>query len=316
MKHSPDKELLITLAEECITRSNKIRPEIHWIETRYHELQERHHLTKKSDTDKLIFRKMYGTDPVSATNTTKIRFWRTGRHLPTSHEECLAFGRALELSSSDMDIFLLHYLDGCRVIYETASENNTGNYLQKCAMLDNLVQTYLDEIPEHTLTQYSIPTENRKPYFRHLYFVDAFHHIDSDKKFLPEESLKKHVSSANYATELARSLRLIGMVPRKTMIRHLILLGKANLSLDWINQMLVLLEYRPLHEDHTLVTGEHLDWLLIRLIQLYEEYKMNHSPEDSLHWFRESCCILDHYFAEKQKNHLRFLYFKSLYTNT
>ena len=317
MNHAPDKKQLITLAEECISRGHEKRPEIHWLENRYNDLQKKHQLKRKTDTDNLIFRKMYGTEPLNSSDTTKIRFWRTGHHLPITREECISFGHALELNDTDMDVLLLDYFDSCRIVYEQPSDCNPQNYQKKCDTLEALVSDYLAEFPDTMLKQYSIPSDNRRPFLRHLYFVDAFCHISSsNNSAMNTVILEKHICSANYATELARSLQLLGTIPRKTMLRHLLLFGKSHLTLDWINQMLELLEYRPLREEHTLVTGEHLDWLLIQLIRLYEEYRASHSPEESLDWFREACCILDQYFVSQKENRLRFLYFKSLRYNT
>ncbi len=96
------------------------------------------------------------------------------------------------------------------------------------------------------------------------------------------------------------------------MIRHLIIFNMPDLTLDKLNQQLAFLGYLPLQEDHTLVSGEKLDWLLIHFIRNYEKKAKILPSEICAEWFQESCRTLDYFFMKEGKPHLRFMHFKAL----
>lgn len=109
-------------------------------------------------------------------------------------------------------------------------------------------------------------------------------------------------------------MRFQGEIPRKTMIRHLLLLGLPDMTLEKMNEQLIFFGYLPLREDHTLTGGEYLDWLLIQLLKKYEEIRLQNPADDeeSVSWFRKVCRIMDEYFVKMNKPRLRFMYFKAL----
>ena len=96
------------------------------------------------------------------------------------------------------------------------------------------------------------------------------------------------------------------------MLRHLIIFDLPHLTLEKLNRQLEFFGYLPLCEEHTMTGGERLDWLLIRLIKLYEEACAGKEEKECLAWFREACRILDRFFVESGKQRMRFMYFKSL----
>ena len=144
---------------------------------------------------------------------------------------------------------------------------------------------------------------------RHLYYVDALQYICQE----PSSSFwEKHIYSIRYDMELKRSLKLLGEIPRRTMIRHLIILGLPDLSTAWMNEQLSFFGYLPLTPEHTLTGGEYLDRLLLGILASYEEMKRKNGPDCARLWFLNSYRRLDTYFIKNQKNSFRFMYFKSL----
>lgn len=125
-------------------------------------------------------------------------------------------------------------------------------------------------------------------------------------------SLDSHITSVNYGSELRRSLCLEGENPRKTMIRHFLIFGIPYISRRRMDERLTAFGYLPLQEEHTMVDGGRLDWLLIRLLELYETSCRGQGPEQCSRWFQDACRKLDGFFKEKGSCNLRFMYFKAL----
>jgi len=177
--------------------------------------------------------------------------------------------------------------------------------------MKQLTEHYLNKIPDSHLNTLKIPVNHKKDFLRHLYFTDASKYV-STMKTLNTALTQKHIYSSAYGTELHRTLNLQGEITRKTMIRHLIILGMPDITLNRLNQQLNFLDYLPLTPEHSMVTGERLDLLLIQLITLYEKYCCKYGKEKALLWMQESCRILDEYFVKQDQKRLRFMYFKAL----
>ena len=120
---------ILALAEECIRLGKQELPEKQWIGRMYERFRAANGMPGKAETDGLIFRKMYGNAPEKASDTLKIRYWRTGRHLPGSREQCMAFGRALELSADETQYLIQGYYDRCDRVFET--EEPDAVYLER-----------------------------------------------------------------------------------------------------------------------------------------------------------------------------------------
>lgn len=156
-----------------------------------------------------------------------------------------------------------------------------------------------------------IRPEERGKYFRHIYFTDAFHYVT-----VPGErsirTLRKHITSTRYDSELRRQMRLQGEIPRRTMLRHLIILNGPAICLESVNEQLDLLGYLPLGREHTMTGGEWLDALVIQLLESYREIYDPLCPGDSHAWLQKMCRRLDAFFAEQGKPRMRFMHFKAL----
>lgn len=305
------EEEMARLATECMGLESRERPEVQWLKEKYREFMRKEGIVGKEEADKCIYSRMYGEMPVKKQDVLKIRYWRTGRHLPVNHEQCVAFGRALGLDGEDMQYLLQGYYDGCDEVHEEESADRQSVYWRRRKAMQRLVDRYLRGISQSRLEQMNVTRSALEHSMRHLYYTDALSYI-CEGMSERERYLKSHITSVNYDSELGRNMKLLGVIPRKTMIRHLIILGMPALSLEWMNRQLRSFGYLELQEQHTLRSGERLDWLLIRLLDRYESFQEGHTAQECSQWLQKKCGLLDACFAAEGKNRLRFMYFKSL----
>lgn len=85
MSGTDTREETIRLAMECMALQHGERPEVQWLKEKYQEFMRREGIGGKEEADKCIYRRMYGKEPVKQQDILKIRYWRTGRHLPVNH---------------------------------------------------------------------------------------------------------------------------------------------------------------------------------------------------------------------------------------
>ena len=311
MKFLYTEKDILTLAKACIHLNIQDRSELKWLQSHHMHIQKKYHLKNKQDTDLFLYNRMYGHAPKKPSEVLKLRYWRTGRYTPVNREQCVLLGKALELSSEEYTYLLQNYYDRCLDVYDADSASTEPGHLEKQQYIRQLSDAYLQKVPSERIMHLNIPKGNLRSYLRHLYFTDAFHYIYSTVH--PDSDiLTRHITSTSYESEFTRQLKLLGEIPRKTMLRHLIIFDLPELTLEKINEQLSLLGYLPLCEEHTLVSGEHLDWLLIRLIRMYEEICTQETPETCLAWFQNACRTLDRFFIDSEKPRLRFMYFKAL----
>ena len=95
--------------------------------------------------------------PAKKQDILKIRYWRTGRHLPVNHRQCVAFGRALGLDGEEMRYLLQGYYDGCDEVHEEESTDMQSVYWKRRKAMQRLVDGYLRGISgtgplSHTFT--------------------------------------------------------------------------------------------------------------------------------------------------------------------
>lgn len=301
---------LHNLADICIRLGEEERPELTWIKKKHKQIQQIHHLKNKTQTDQLLYEHMYGQPPLKASDTLKLRYWRTGRCTPSNREQCLLFGAALELTEPDMHYLIQQYYDRSLTVYSAENAADDSTYHKKCDQIKSLTSSYLSRISSQCLANLHIPEEQRAHYLRHLYFTEAFDYVHMPE--ISRKLLAKHITSARYDSELTRQLKLLGEIPRKTMIRHLLILGLPEITLEKMNQHLQSLGYLPLTEGHSMTGGERLDWLLIHLFKLYEKECADLSANDRLRWFQQAARILDAHFTSAGVPRLRFMYFKAL----
>lgn len=296
---------MLVMAADCIRGGFRQRPELAWLKARYEEKRMEYGL-KKADMDVLIYTRMYGCKPKEASELLKVRYWRTGQHMPLNRETCLRFCRALEMDAAGTSYMLTAYMDTSREYYECEPAAGTDKvYWTRRQLLEELTRNYLHfyDASKDGTTKVSLSR------LRHLYYLNA---LQYHPPVTGGRSWDKPIYSINYDTEFRRNLLLLGEIPRCTMLRHLILLMLPELSLQRLQEALIEFGYLPLSPAHTLRGGEHLDRLLLHMIKLYEEIDAAEGSASAAGWFLYCYRCLDTYFVEHQATGFRFLHFKTL----
>lgn len=301
---------IITLAQTCMILGEEERPELEWLKSRYEHIQDKYHLKNKGETDRFLYQKMYGCMPEKSSEVLKIRYWRTGKCTPGNREQCRLFGQALELSNAEMKYLIQGYYDRS-LEAEPDAEQKNRLHKRRQQYIQKLVDNYLSRVSQEQLKKLNIRPGTEKHFFRHLYFTDAFHYIDSSPD-IRRNIMQKHITSSRYDSELRRQMRLIGEIPRRTFIRHLLILEMPDITLEKMNEQLKFFGYLPLNEEHTMIQGERLDWLLIQLLTRYEDLLKTEDRQTCLLWFQKACRTLDLFFMREGLPRMRFMHFKAL----
>ncbi len=305
------KAELDSILKSCSEEEKKERPETVWLNEMYTRFQRKEGIFRKSEADELIYSKMYAALPQNASDTLKIRYWRTGRHTPSNRALCTAFGRAMELSEEEMLTLLQSYYDRSDVVFGANLSPDDALYSlyeQRCLKMRTLMEEYLWKIHPLRRMQLNVRRQDMERNLRHFYFMDARSYLCGEDRGASE----KHIASINYESEFKQQFRLLGEIPRKSMIRHIFLLGQPYLNRQIVSQSLLDFGYLPLQEEHTTVKGERLDRLVIQFLALYEKSCAQMSPEDCSKWLLEAYRCLDRELKRSGRQELRFLYFKAL----
>ena len=304
-----EKNEILKLADACIRESRNTRPEKLWLDGMASRFMEKHEISGKAELDALIFTRMYGRTP-DQSDILKIRYWRTGRHIPSKREECLRFGEAMELSAREMQYLMQVYFDRCDLCFSRdeirhpkPSERNEI-YRKRIELMHSLIGEYLERIHPERMLRAGVKSQSLEKDLRYLYFADSLLYTEN-------RSASDRTASFSYDAEFRRILRLEGEIPRRTMLRHLILLGNPFLNRRLLTERLENLGYCGLHADHTGVKEERTDAFLIDLLALYEKTCRGCDPQGCAAWLTGALRIADRYFLQKGENGLRFMHFKA-----
>ncbi len=306
-----EKNELELLVQECAELKKEGRPETAWLKTVYDRFRKAEGLSGLLEADDLIYRKIYAAPPRKPSDTTKIRYWRTGRHVPSNRQLCTAFGRALELSEEEMRTLLMSWYDRSDLAFSGIPEEQDPlweTYSRRLGVVTELTGEYLESIHPLRRMQLNVTTENKAHNLRHFYYTDA----RSFQANINYAAVEKHIESVGYESEFQRQIQLLGEIPRKVALRHLFLFGEPYLSRERVSKLLETLGYFPLDKEHTTVTGDRLDRLVIGFLELYEKQCAGLEPEECSSWLREAYRYLDLCLIAQSQNGLRFLYFKTL----
>jgi len=295
------KKRLMDTAKECLERSRGERPEL----KRLKELYEKRRAAcglNRADMDAFLYERIHGEAPSNATEPLKLRYWRTGHHYPANRQICLDFARALELDEKETRWLMTAWMDRSVYFHGKVPPREDAGYWGRRKKIQDMIQTYFD---------CRFPAEKKfsQNAFRHRYYLDALNCIDAESS---SASWKGSLDSINYDSELKRTSMLLGEIPRKTMLRHLILLSLPRLTLRDLQADLCFFGYLPLTPEHTIIGGEYLDRLVMESVELYERIASEAGPEEAMDWFAECWRELDHYFVSEGKQGFRLFYFKAL----
>ncbi len=278
-----------------------------WIQEKFDSFGVKYGLARRQDIDRLIYQKLTGRCPERDSQLLKIRYWRTGRHKPQSREQCLQLGKALNLEKEDLRYMLQAYYDSADRIFDKGDEKNPV-YQERLRLFGELEQQYLINAHPDILTQMGVPWNRPEPYLRHYYFQDAANYVSGVR----QGRNSSHISSANYVNEFQKSRRLQGEIPRRTILRHLFIMGAPFLSKEVMNSRLTALGYAPLSEGHESRWGERVDCLILGLLEQYSAECTGKSPVQCLAWLQNTSRFLDQRLVDVGHPELRFLYFKAL----
>lgn len=278
-----------------------------WIRERFEDVARSHNLNGRGALDRLVFERLYGRQPEKNTEHLAVRYWRTGRHKPQSREQCLALGRALALTPADEAFLLKGYYDSADIVFDTADYQDPV-YCRRRQYLEDLETQYLAMVHPLELERLNIPWEKSGEYLRHCYVQDARQYVHTKNKL----DGTSHLNSANYVNEFQRLRFLVGEVPRKTMLRHLLLLSAPFVSRSVLDRGLEMLGYLPLDERHESRFGERTDFLVLSLLDRYQQECTGKTPSDCHAWLRRTCRLMDTFLLHRGHPELRFLHFKTL----
>ena len=305
---------IVNMAQTCVDLSREKRPEVTWIQGIYKRFQEKTGITEKNAADSLLYEKMYCSAPARPSDTLKIRYWRNGQHVPIDRYECRKRGLALGMSVEEEEFLIKGYLDKSDTIFGIFGEKSAKYeelWEKRKNLMSGMVLEYIKKIHPDRRIQLRIARNSMESGIRHLYYTDAMKYVNIKQRQM-DLSENSHLASINYGSELGRNLHLEGEIPRKTMVRHILIFGMPYINRALVSERLDSLGYLPFDKDHTMTDGGRLDWLLLEFLGLYEETCQGMEPEECSQWFQEACRILDSFFMEKGFSNLRFMYFKAL----
>lgn len=168
---------------------------------------------------------------------------------------------------NEMRSLFQRYYDRTDISWLAEPETSDRVYWERRNRMEDLQKEYLTKTNPDRFFHRSVTNGKQKENFRHLYYVDAGRYT-----LLGDQSdYLERAASMSYHTELKRIMLLFGEIPRKTMIRHIIILCAPYLSAERLNENLKAFGYQPLDENHTQIDGTHLDWLLIRILKIYAD---------------------------------------------
>mgnify|MGYP004508843087 FL=1 len=286
----------------------QVRPEKEWLLDKYErykqrlEEEENQRLTR-TQTDERLYKELYHTAPLKYSQITKIRYWRSGSHFPGKYEEALEFAQALGLDEEEIRYFFQVYLE----------QNYFADEKKRKAaaeLLDSLKTEFQQKIHPSELLKYGIRESDLPRCFRVLYFEKAAGYVNLTS--VTKEGRLNPQESASFGSELMRIQKMQGSFSRKTLIRHLIVLGSPFVSVEQMNIWLEVLGCAPLQESHTTVSGYSQDLLLIKILKLYEKTAGGLEPQKGRLLL---CCILaevDRTLRKQGMQELCFMYFKAL----
>ncbi len=307
---------VIELAERVISREPACREETRWIQRQVNRFAAAEGFRGRAETDRAIYERMYAKMPLPK-DMVKIRYWRTGRHLPSGRREALMFAGAIGLDAEETQYFLQACMEKSDVVFEAPPEPGDVHealYRSRISLMETMISEYIAQVPPSRIIQLNIPYERLAAYARHLYCIDALNASAVCLQGPKEQAEESHFSSMNYESEFLRVRRLLGEIPRQTMLRHIFLLGIPYLNRSIVDERLSGLGYLPLTEGHTGSGGAAVDDLVIGLLALYEECCRGREPLKCRQWMFERLRTLDQYLQDSGNEQYRFLYFRSLST--
>lgn len=306
-----------SLAETCIALAKEPSFEDLWIQEMFDRITVKYGLSGRMETDEFIARRM-GLEAHSA--QLKVRYWRTRRHLPKTRQQCICFGEALELSTGEMETLLRRYYDNSDCEFSDTPNSEVWPwtrsvldplYHERRKFVNEIVDTYLRHFSDSPDPGVRVKHEPLSRYIRHQYCIDSLNFIYCPSP-VRQERLNKHLVSSSFASEFSRTRMLLGNIPRRTMLRNLFLFYGADVSRKRLDDALTKLGYLALDETHALPDGQRLDFLILTLLERFEQECGDSDAAQRRQWLHTHCRMIDKELQQISMQSLRFLYFKGL----
>lgn len=297
------------MVRDCIRIGQNLEPraETAWLDRKYRDFMKEKGIRKKLDADRELCRQIFGARDWGVAETQKLRYWRSGRHMPNDRGIVERLGEALGLDAADQAYLIKSWFDRCDRCF-SGEDAQDPLYVSRQAQMQGLVGEYLLKCRAREMDYI---TRKRAAYnFRHYYYLDSLMCVSGGAE--RRMRADTHYQSVYYQSELSRTVRLLGEIPRITMIRHLILLLNPFVSRAQLDKKLEDFGYLPLTEAHSLVTGEWLDLLLIRLLAAYEAACQGREPEECRNWLEAALAEMDGLLAENGQGRMRFMRYKGM----
>ena len=306
-----------SIVAKCIALGAEPSFEDLWIQKMFDRITVKYGLPGRMETDLFISHRLGRND---SSTQLKVRYWRTRQHLPGNREQCIQLGKALELSDEEMVILLQRYYDSsdCEFRRDYAEQEQRWIrsdqhplYHSRQSFVNDTLERYMQKLSDKAHQAISPSRAPISNYARHLYCIDALNYIHCPSP-VSQERRSKHLTSSSFASEFSRSLRLLGNIPRKTMLRYLFLFYGAEISRSRLDEALTRLGYLPLDASHAMPGGQRLDFLILALLERYERECAQADMIQRQHWLYIHCQALDKTLQIMNQHNLRFLYFKGL----
>ncbi len=308
MKNQELERKISEIITEIKTKRADVRPEKEWLLDKYErykqklEAEENQRLTR-TQTDERLYKELYHTAPLKYSQITKIRYWRSGTHFPGNYEEALGFARVLGLDKEEIRYFFQVYLEQNHFADEE-------KWKAAVMLLDSLKTEFQQKIHPSEILRYGVLERDLSRCFRMLYFEKAAGYVNLIS--VTKEGRLNPQESASFGSELMRIQKMQGHFSRKTLIRHLIILGSPFVSVEQMNLWLECLGCAPLQEAHTTVDGYRMDLLVIRVLELYEKTARGLEPQEGKLLLRWILSEMDRTLQGQDMQELCFMYFKAL----
>lgn len=306
-----------SIVTQCVALGAEPSFEDLWIQKMFDRITVKYGLPGRMETDLFVSRRLGGKDGFTQ---LKVRYWRTRQHLPGNREQCIQLGKALELSDEEMMILLQRYYDSSDCEFRRdcpdpaqrwIRSNREPLYHTRQKFVNDALEQYMQRLSgkaEQATVASRTPISN---YARHLYCIDALNYIYCPSP-VSQERRNKHLTSSSFASEFSRTLRLLGNIPRKTILRYLFLFYGADISRSRLDEALTRLGYLKLDASHALSGGQRLDFLILALLERYEQECAQADVIQRQQWLYIHCQALDKELQIRNQHSLQFLYFKSL----
>jgi len=161
------KKELTKILEEVVYLSTQNRPEVEWLQEIYKRFMIEQDVIKKADGDIKLYELMYGRKPNKSSEIIKIRFWRTGQHLPADRKQMAMFAKALGMNEGEKMYFTQALMDKSDMVFMD-NDKLSDIYIARHKVMQTLIDEYLVKIYPLRKIELGITESNVEGSIRHM----------------------------------------------------------------------------------------------------------------------------------------------------